>query len=186
MLDILICTMDSRSRQLSELLAVLEPQVQGKPAGIIIEKDNGRLPVGAKRNILLSKAKRKYVAFVDDDDMVASNYVDLILDAIQRGNTDTGTIDCVGICGWIDIGGRRTWQFRHSVTVSNWCKDKRNKIYFRYPNHLNPVRRDIATRCCFPEKDWGEDREYSDAVKFYCQTEIFIEQPIYFYRMENK
>lgn len=182
MLTILVCALESRPKQLSELMAVLGPQLVGQPVSVIVESDAGEMSIGAKRNVLLSKATGKYVAYVDDDDMVDPAYVSLVLNAIKTG----GGPDCVGMCGYIMQGGQRTWQFRHSITVGHWCKDKKARIYFRTPNHLNPIKSVFAKQVPFPETSFGEDRAYSDAIRKYLQTESFIEHPIYYYRMGNK
>jgi hypothetical protein len=165
---------------------ILKPQILNKEVDIIIEKDNGELPIGIKRNFLLSKVTRKYCAFIDDDDTVSNDYVDRILESIQIGKKGNKFIDCIGICGYIIKNKKRTWQFRHSITVNKWCKDRKNMIYFRTPNHLNPIRSDLAMRCKFPSISFGEDKSYSDMVKPYLKNEIFIEKPIYFYQMGNK
>ncbi len=187
MLSILICSLNNRARQLAELTCVLQPQVLGLPVEILIEKDDGKISIGTKRNILLSRATRKYLAFIDDDDIVSPNYVSKILEAIDRGAKDNGSaIDCIGMCGYIMEGDNRTWQFRHSITVGRWCKDKKSKILYRTPNHLNPIQSYLAKRVVFPETSWGEDKAYSDGLKGMLKTEVFIEEPIYFYRMGNK
>jgi glycosyltransferase involved in cell wall biosynthesis len=163
-------------------MAVLEPQVRGQPVSILTEIDDGKLSIGAKRNRLLDRADRKYLAFVDDDDMVDPAYVSLVLNAIHTHNEP----DCIGMCGYIMKNGQRTWQFRHSITVTNWCRDKKARIYFRTPNHLNPVKSVFAKQLQFPETNRGEDRAYSDAIRKYLHSEAFIEHPIYYYRMGNK
>jgi hypothetical protein len=168
-------------------MGILQPQVEALHAEVLIEKDDGKISVGAKRNMLLSKATRKYCAFVDDDDTVSHNYVLKIIEAIERGAKDRGShVDCIGMCGYIMEGTTRTWQFRHSVTVGRWCKDKAKKILYRTPNHLNPIRSNLAKRVLFPEISWGEDKAYSDGLKSMLKTEVFIEEPIYFYKMGNK
>jgi len=41
------------------------------------------MTIGAKRNQLLHRAKGDYVAFVDDDDLVSSDYVNKVLSAVS-------------------------------------------------------------------------------------------------------
>ena len=188
MLNILICHLKGRERQLKELLDNLDSQIAmfRDEVSYIIETDNGDIPVGKKRNMLVKKATREFVAFVDDDDQLSPSYVVQIVNAIRRGEDKYGHLHCVGMCGYMFENGVRTWQFRHSVTVDNWCKDRANRIYFRPPNHLNPIRRQYVLQCPFPEIRIGEDRVFSDKVKLLLANEIFIEEPIYYYLQGNK
>ena len=182
MLSILICSLYSRSRQLGELMKVLGPQCAGRgDVEVIVDLDDGENSIGKKRNHLVSMATKKYCCFVDDDDMVSTDYASLILDAICSGGPD-----CVGMCGHLMEGDKLGWQFRHSITVGRWCKDKKNHVYFRTPNHLNPIKTEIVRRHPFPEINHGEDRSFSDSVRKNLRTEVFIEKPIYFYKQGNK
>jgi glycosyltransferase involved in cell wall biosynthesis len=177
-----VCSLASRHRQLNQLLSILEPQTVGQPVEIIIEKDAGQAKIGTKRNILLMKASKKYLAFVDDDDRVDPAYVSLILNAIKTGKEP----DCIGMIG-VMVGGRYDgWKFRHSITVTRWCKDKHARLFFRTPNHLNPIKSELARRVRFPAENYGEDKSYSDQIRPYLKTEAFIEHPIYHYCFNNK
>jgi glycosyltransferase involved in cell wall biosynthesis len=181
MLSILICHLKSRERQLRELLQVLDLRKTDE-VEILVETDAGGKSVGAKRNALLDRATGNFVAFVDDDDMVSDAYIPKILAAISS----KPDIDCVGIVGKM-VGGRWDgWTFRHSVTVQNWCKDKHRHIFFRPPNHLNPVLRQFALLTRFPLSNFGEDRDYSDRIKVMLRKEVFIEDVLYYYKTENK
>jgi len=188
MLSILICSLEARQRQLRELLNTLEPQAVSQPVDILVETDDGQVSIGAKRNSLLDTASRKYLCYIDDDDMVDGSYISRILSRIKSYETlNSGdSPDCVGICGYIRGGSKHGWQFRHSITVTNWCKDKSAMIYFRTPNHLNPIKSEYAKQCRFPESSWGEDRAYSDQVRPFLKTEVFIGHPLYYYQMGNK
>lgn len=173
LLSVLTCHLPDRKVELDRLIAKLGPQMTPKTEHLINTDD---APTGLKRNRLMEKAKGKYVSFVDDDDIVSDDYVIEILKAI--GNNP----DCVGIVGIITVNGQNPWQFRHSITVNRWCKDKANKIYFRTPNHLNALRRDIALSAGFNSTlTWGEDRDFSERLKGRLKTETFIEKPIYYY-----
>ena len=175
-LSILICTMPERKKVFNELLDILKPQTQIDTVEVL--SDDGDGEVGAKRKRLLEKSSGEYVCFVDDDDRVADYYVSHILDAIQNNNRP----DCIGINGQLVVDGKNTWTFRHSITVGRWCKDKVAKIYFRTPNHLNPIKREYAMKTMFPANlSWGEDRVYSDNIRQYLKTEYFLEAILYYY-----
>jgi len=160
-----------------DLLYTLSFQVKDEPVEIWIDNTiRNVMTIGAKRNGLLDVAEGKYLSFIDDDDMVTEKYVPLILNAIQ---TD---VDCIGIVGILKRKERQNWQFRHSITVCRWCRDKQKRIYFRTPNHLNPVKSEIAKQVRFPENNFGEDKSYSDDLRPLLKSETFIETPIYIYQ----
>ena len=69
---------------------------------ILINKENGGQ--GSARNIGLREAKGKYIAFVDSDDWVDENYIEVMLRCIIANDAD------IGMCGVVrawDNGTRR-------------------------------------------------------------------------------
>ena len=60
--------------------------------------DNKRRSVGSKRNCLLDSAHGEYVSFIDDDDEVATDYVDKILRNIvtARRPPEPADVICFG------------------------------------------------------------------------------------------
>lgn len=179
-LSILICSIKGRERELERLLDLLELQTTND-VEILVEVDNKKITIGEKRNILLKRARGDYVTFVDDDDKVSSDYIFKILGAIETSP------DCCGIEGEIDhMQGRRrqryrcTQKFIHSRKYTKWYEQ--NKIYYRCPNHLNPIRRELAGQIMFPEKSQGEDKIFSMLILSLLKTEVFIEGIIYYYK----
>ena len=128
--------------------------------------------------MLLEESQGEYVAFVDDDDLVSNDYVGFILRAIDREP------DVVGLHGIITTNGKNAKPFIHSIKYKTWFEN--NGIYYRYPNHLNPVKRVLALQVKFPDKSHGEDRDYSDRLFPLLKTEVMIEDPIYFYLYVDK
>lgn len=178
-LSILICHIPGREHKLSVLLDILNRQKTDE-VEILIEKDNKEITTGAKRNILLRKAKGDYIAFVDDDDLVFEGYIPKILKAIESKP------DCCGIEGVIEnFGKRKQWKrkFIHSIKHNKWYQEKIGKdtVYFRCPNHLSPVKRSLALKVMFEDITQGEDRVYSMALLKHLKIEEYIEGPIYHY-----
>jgi len=163
---------------LNRLLAILDKQIdqhKGEVEYLVDSTPRGIMTTGFKRNELLSKAHGEYICYVDDDDIVSMDYVRKIIIAADNDS------DCIGMVGILRRMGRPDWSFRHSITVDRWCRDKEKKIYFRTPNHLNPVKRRLADAVRFKSITIGEDRDYSDRLRPLLKTETFIESPIYFY-----
>jgi len=171
-LSILICHLPKRKSKLAKLMRILKPQVDGKPVQVIIDEDE-HVCTGTKRYNLMLKASGKYVCFVDDDDTVSKNYVKLILNAAAKRP------DCIGMAGIMRTRNDSTI-FRHSIEYDKW--DTVNGEYVRCPNHLNPIKREIALKVGFPPITVGEDREYSYRVRPLLKTEVNISDPIYFYQ----
>ncbi len=172
-LSILICSLYSRHKFLDILLHILDKQ-KNDQVEILVEKDNGKTILGAKRNLLLEKAQGQYICFVDDDDKVSKDYISKILEALKTEP------DCCGIEGII-FRRRNTpgKLFIHSIKYNTWFEE--DGIYYRCPNHLNPVKREIALQIGFPEKNSGEDHVYSNGIFPLLKTEVYIKGSIYYY-----
>lgn len=172
-LSILICSIIGREHLLRRLLAVLEPQ-KTEIVEILIDTDNKEITTGAKRNRLLRKAQGEYIVFIDDDDLVAENYVHRILKALETSP------DCCGIEGEITfLNDKVVRKFVHSLQYSSWFE--KNGIYYRCPNHISPVKRIHALAASFPDISRGEDKIYSERLLPYLKKEEYIKEPIYSY-----
>lgn len=139
------------------------------------ETDN----VGIKRNRLLRQSTGEYIVFVDSDDEIASNYVSLILEACKSG------ADCIGISGIITTNGHDKRQWHISKEYGKWFTGP-DGVYYRTPNHISPVKRELALQAGFPEIPFGEDAEYSRRLLPLLKTEVKIEQNIYHYKYITK
>lgn len=174
--SILICSLSSRADKLQRLMNVLEAQ-KNDAVEILIKTDNGEIPIGKKRNLLLEEATGDYVAFIDDDDLVAEDYVKKIIEALETRP------DCCGIQGIITFQGQDPRMFIHSLKYKEWFEQ--NNIYYRCPNHLNPVKRELALQVRFPETNFGEDKDYSTRLFPLLKEERFISGVVYHYLYEK-
>jgi glycosyltransferase involved in cell wall biosynthesis len=171
-LSILTATLTERNSVFQNLARILRAQSNNN-VEMLANIDSGEKTIGAKRNELLQAAKGDYIVFVDDDDMVSPYFVSSILDAIQEQP------DCVGIEGIITQRNLGSRKFIHSIKYKDWYE--KDNIYYRCPNHLNPVKREIALKVGFPNLSYQEDRDYSLRLKEELSSEVYITQPIYFY-----
>jgi glycosyltransferase involved in cell wall biosynthesis len=171
-LSILTCTLESRRQIFENLGRVLKLQSNNE-VEMLASLDSGERSIGVKRNELLEAAKGEYVVFVDDDDMVSPFYVASILMAIKDKP------DCCGIEGIITQKNIGPKKFIHSLKFDHWFE--KDEIYYRCPNHLNPIKREIALDVRFPDLYYKEDQDFSERLKGKLKTETFIKGPIYFY-----
>lgn len=187
-LAILIPSLDSRADYLQRLLTALDKQIKRARAvwavQIVILQDNGTKSIGQKRNELLQEGckRAEYVAFFDDDDMPADNYISELLKGIETG------ADCCSLRGVMLTNGENPELFEHSIKYNAW-KTTNNPIkYERYPNHLNCIKSSIAKQFKYPEVDHGEDKAFSDQLhkSGLIKTEHFINNIIYTYLLNTK
>jgi glycosyltransferase involved in cell wall biosynthesis len=163
---------------LDELLAALEPQ-RCPEIEIIVDRQGGT--IGEKRNRLLVSSQGEYVAYIDDDDSVSKNYVQLILKAIETKP------DVCSLIGYYFEDKKYQGMFRHSIEYKDWKDDTKGKYkWHRCPNHLNAVKRSLAMLVMFPELNVGEDRDYSKRLLPLLKTEADIKEVLYLYAHFSK
>ena len=174
-LSILIAALDKREKSLRELLDILHQQIfaLANPwqVEIRVARDRGELPVGTKRQRLLREAGGDFVCFIDDDDLVAPTYVADILFAIDR----QPGVDCVVFGGRLEVDGRFAGPFDYSIAHQRYYQV--GNRYFRTPNHLCPVRRDLAIQVGFKAVNCGEDTDYARRLYPLLKTQAEIAAP---------
>lgn len=179
-LSILICTMPSRREKFEALRKDLESQrTKLRATSVeIIWSSNMERNVGQKRNQMLNFAKGEYVVFCDDDDSVSPNYIHNILMYI-----DLFKPDCIGINGVITFNGVNERKWYISKEYGRWYQE--GEVYYRTPNHISPIRRELALQAGFPDISFGEDFEFSQRVLPLLKTEAIISEPMYYYNYRD-
>lgn len=176
-LSILVCTTHDRIELFNRFIDAITPQLNYR-VELLVESDNGEMTIGHKRNVLLDKAKGKYICYFDDDDLPSNDYVEKILTAIKSDP------DCCSLEGLYTVNGGNPTPFRHSLDYKQWetANENGETVYYRCPNHLNTVKRDIALKVRFDDnKSNGEDKDYSDRLLPHLKTETKISGIIYHY-----
>jgi len=186
--SILIPTLSSRTNQCLSLVDRLLDQIeQGNYIGlveVVTLYDSGEKSIGTKRNELIQMAKGKYIAFVDDDDDITANYIDLIMEGIAHD------VDCCSLRGVITWNGEQPEVFEHSIKYDAYKTNATGfPRYERYPNHLNAIKKEIANDFKYPEINHGEDTDWATQVyqSGRIKTEHYIDSVLYHYRfIQNK
>jgi len=181
-LSVLICTLEDRKLLFEILKAELNRQVdecEGE-VQILPKCDAGQMSIGEKRNWLLDHAKGQYLCFVDDDDWVDIEYISKILKAIE---TEPDVVQMIGI---MNTNGFSQKRFEHSIR--HWKYFEQMNIFYRPPNHLNPIRSSIAKQFKFPKTNHGEDTDWALQIRNsgLLVTEESIDKPIYHYRYSSQ
>lgn len=188
-LSILIPTLEERIESFQAIhneLATQAGKRLGKEVEILYNIDNREKTIGQKRNELIADAKGDYIVFVDDDDRVPEYYIDEILKAVKSNP------DCVGIKGLIiwDFKPESAEVFEHRLGSQYMSLSNGNgrNVYYRYPNHLNPMKRELVKDIKFKEMNFQEDYEWATEIKDgkILKTTVNINKDMYYYLYDSK
>jgi glycosyltransferase involved in cell wall biosynthesis len=177
-LSILLPTLPTRTDFYSRIFDQLCCQIskyERSSAVEILTDDATNISIGVKRNRLLQRAIGKYLSFVDDDDRISNDYLELILAGIATNP------DCCSLNGIITTDGKNPKPFKHSIDYKEMYEQ--DGVYYRPPNHLNTVRSDIAKKMVFPDWDRSEDSNYCFQLRDsgLLKVEYKIESVLYYY-----
>lgn len=163
-LSILILSAPERLDKLSKLLQELFNQIIGREIEVIYLGDNLKMTVGEKRNKAVSAARGEYVCFIDDDDMIAKNYIEKIYEAILKKP------DVVTFLVRKTYNGKPE-QIQKFERIGRRILDPTLKQKFGMkvltmpPNHLCVWDKSIFMGDCrFPHKNKGEDHAFAEKV----------------------
>lgn len=179
-LSILVCSTQNRYNNfLLNILKQLFDQCAALPlhlwseVEVITVIDNKTRMLGTKRNDLLEMAQGDYVVFVDDDDRVADDYVQQLLDATSVG----ADIICFEVAVSINGGEPKPCYYSHKY------KEDYNTpySYHRLPNHIMAVKRELALATKYKPIVKGEDSDYSKRLLPLLKTQTEIEKVLYYY-----
>jgi glycosyltransferase involved in cell wall biosynthesis len=178
--SILILTLPTRIDSYARLIKSLNQQVIENNlmhrVQILTLGDTKEISVGEKRNILLNKSIGRYVCFIDDDDVIATNYLSVIMSALDSN------ADVITFCGDYVENEIRT---PFSISMVHRGNYNHTNMFYRLPNHLCPVKREIALSCQFTDKNFGEDSDYAEKINNYLKNEFHIQEKLYFYMYDS-
>ena len=183
--SILIPTLVERSDQFQEIFTKLIDQIKATnledKVEIVFFRDDREGDVGFKRNKLIENASGKYTCFVDDDDDVHNEYIPMLYEKLLEGK------NCVKLIGIYHHIGHYKKPFIHSIEYDSYFE--KNNIYYRPPNHLNPIKKSITSNFKFPDKrNHGEDTDWAMRIckAKVIKTESTVDEPYYFYNFDAK
>lgn len=153
---------------------------------LISHKHNKGL--GGARNTGIQQAKGEYILFVDSDDGIAPNMVQLLLEAIERDCAD------VAICGVLDFypdgTSQKSTAFHYRKYVQPFLKtldteEDYAELTNMWPSASNKLfRADIIKKygCKFPEKILYEDHAFYYSYFQHVKCYTYIGKALYYYR----
>jgi hypothetical protein len=176
--SVLICTIPTRHEEFVTLLNDIENYKKQVNIRIEVLFDcRLDISIGKKRQALLDRARGLYSCFIDDDDKITPNYFQVIQDAINTGED----YDCIQLNGRYYIDNKFDRPFYHSLKYDKWSQDTDG--YYRCPNHLNPIKTQIARKVKFHDISNKEDLKFSEELVKHAllKTEYVHDKPQYLY-----
>jgi glycosyltransferase involved in cell wall biosynthesis len=130
-------------------------------------------PVGENRQAMVLASRADYISFIDDDDLVAPDYVNKIFPLLDG-------VDIVGFNVECFHDGSRLGTAYHSLEYGSWFRDG-NKFY-RDLSYMQPIRRELALRSRI-EGGYGEDHRWAERLRALgcVKTEHRLNEVLYFY-----
>lgn len=182
LLSILICTVPDRKDYLTRLRGILDPQLTDEVEIMIDDRGRG-VPTGEKRNHLIKTSTGKYFMFIDDDDVVAHDFIQNVLYA---ANHDP---DVVTFKGWMTTNGgsRVDWVIKLNEKYEARKDADQITRYYRFPNHLCAMKRSLVEGFQFPNIWQGEDYAWALQIHEACalKNEFHIDKQLYHYEFRD-
>lgn len=147
----------------------------------IIYKDDKKISIGEKRERLYSLANGTYSFMIDDDDSIAPNAIELILNAI-KSNLD---VDVISFEEYVNMDGKE-YRSNHAAIYSGWEGDG-NSIFpdgfhfHRTPFFKSVIRTELAKSIPIQKIRFGEDHAFANDLHPLIKSEFHISEPLYRY-----
>lgn len=181
-ISILIPTMKSRERLFRQVLAEVQRQIRETPeirVEVLWESDNGELTLGQKRNVLMDRCTGMYHCFIDDDDVIARDFIKTFVPMIRSGID----YDCASFVGAHYIGGKFNKLFHHSLEYSTWSETPDR--FIRTISPMNIIKTSIVKQVRYKDIRNTEDSDFSfrlrDSGLLKTEFKIDPNRPIYHY-----
>lgn len=176
-LEILILTMKTREKYLRRILDCLEPQATPE-VKITVRMCDPNYTLGENREMLRRASVGEYIAFVDDDDVVACDYVETLLPLLNG-------VDIIGFECQLYVDGKLDMHRDfHTITAGSWYNTE--TAFYRDISHLSPIRRELALMAPM-EGGHGEDGRWADKMRALgvVKTEHYVDKIMYYYLFRN-
>lgn len=179
-LSVLVCSVHTRfdtfspriQKQLFNQYNALN-ELDQQRVEILVLTDNKQMMLGHKRNKMIELAQGKYIVFVDDDDRVADDYLQSLLDATASD------ADSIVFQAEVSLNGEKPRLCYYSKDVKQDYNTA--NAYHRIPNHICCIKKAVSLKSSFPNVLYGEDAGYGKVLLPHLKTEHKIDKVLYYY-----
>jgi hypothetical protein len=176
--DILILTLPERAASLAGVVSILAPQLTDG-VSLDVHVTDTSIGHGDARREVLEHSTAEYVSFVDDDDLVASNYVAEIKRALKSQP------DMVGFLAKFTYDGVDMPPISISLQHGNWLDPVQGSVRDLF--QWAPIRRELSLAGGWEGRGIpgdGEDQRWANRLRALgiVKTEVYIPKQLYIYR----
>ena len=192
--SILILSIPSRLHFLVPLMQKLEGQIGDRQdVEIISIMDNKSFGISEKRNELLKLARGSHLAWIDDDDDVADNYIDRLTETIEK-NPNVDVISFNQLCYLEKMEAKVFAKMGnpHEEVVFDYAS-MRYKDTLRPPYHWCVWKTSLAQSEDFrsdvmiPGSDMGEDIDWLARLYPRVKSSVYLDKDVlHIYRYSEK
>ena len=180
--SVLIPSVPSRHVQACALFDKISQQAEGFDVEVLMLCDNKRRSVGLKREALVQISRGDYVAFVDDDDDVADDYIASIVPHAKR--LAGSTVDVIIFDTLVTLNDGPDVICRHDLGFPN---EQYNPAGFRRPPwQMHAWCGPLARTTPFPDLNCGEDWPWCEAMLKHVRGAYKIYRVLHHYRFSDK
>ena len=174
-LSVLIATTPDRKEMTDLLLARLEVQrefihrnwLSGHIEFVVDDSKrflDGGLSIGKKREALVQRAQGKYLCFLDSDEDIAGNYLQVL---VKLAETRADVLTFRAFANLDDYWCLIDMSLKNTINEETSA----DKICVRPPWHVCAVKSHLAKVHSFEDTNYGEDFSWFEKVLTGCKTE---------------
>jgi len=186
LLSILTASIPERSGQRAILTEQLAQQIGDLPVEHLSFIDNRKRSIGGKRDALLRIARGTFIAFVDDDDTVAPDYVASLVAAIKiaiKTTMENKQVDVISFEQFARVDDAQAKiVFRLRQQNQPFVPDTEVQ---RAAWHVCAWRRSVAILSHFPESNYGEDWAFAEPLNRIARASIHLDKVLHYYRFNS-
>lgn len=193
-LSVLIPSIPRRQAKLAELLACLEAQSRPE-LEVLVFIDNCRRSVGRKRQDLTDTARGTFVCYIDDDELLAPQFVERVIDTIIKVEVQTPGVDVICYDAAVTLDDADPFRViiepgepigATPIEQVFLGADGKYADIRRPPWHWCAWRRCVANECQWPDKYWGDDWLWLTQAYCLARKAVKLDETLFYHRFSSK
>ena len=170
-----VCTINGREDLCTRIVTKLYEQAMGKDVQILWVGDNRKWSLSLKRRKVYQMSEgSEYLVMVDDDDDIADNYIDKLLEAIDL---NIG-VDLINFTMIYENG-----EERKPVFFSSKFENLNFETHFERRSHtLMCWRMAVLSDDLYEDTLYNEDSKFAEKAYSRVKSEVCLREILYFYK----